>query len=95
MTDGIRISEPVRTSMGNYTFTVEISAVTSFLEKNFPALVMEKVREQVISTLAADYVDQHRAEILTSMNPTAVANLAIADAARGIREKLLDPKERK
>ena len=44
--------------------------------------------------LAKDYVKDNSAEILAAMNPVAVSNLAIAESAKLLRTKFIDPEKK-
>lgn len=46
--------------------------------------------------IAKTYIEDHMAEVLSKMDPTAVANLAIAESAKLIRKQFIDlPKKEK
>ena len=45
--------------------------------------------------VATAYIEEHMSEVLGKMDPAAVANLAIAESAKIIRERFIDPPKEK
>ena len=41
--------------------------------------------------VAKAYIEQNMAEVLKGMDPAAITNLAIAESAKMVREKFIDP----
>lgn len=55
--------------------------------------VVNNIMDSVIALAAAAYFADHKSEIFAAMSPEAIANLAVADAARHLRESVIDPKK--
>lgn len=79
-------SKVYRDSMGSgYTISTHISALeNAYTGKD----ILQRAAEKVASALAEQFLADHAQEVLKHLDPQAVANLAIADAAGAIRETL-------
>ncbi len=51
-------------------------------------LAMERAIEKVAQAVADKFLADHQQEILKFLDPQAIANLAVADGAAGIREAI-------
>lgn len=65
----------VSVNIDDYAFHLHI-------HKTLHTMVLEKIAEAI----AAEYVKAHLQDVLASIDPNAVANLAVADSAAAIRE---------
>ncbi|HVA10610.1 MAG TPA: hypothetical protein VNG32_00390 [Candidatus Dormibacteraeota bacterium] len=78
---------------GNYEILIEVSR--SELDVTNTDSLLWKALELAATDLAKTYIKDHQDEVLAKLNPQAVANLAIADSARLLREQFIDPRRRK
>jgi hypothetical protein len=53
--------------------------------------IFREVANVQLEAISKQWVEDNQGEILKHLNPQAVANLAIADSARHVREKFIDP----
>lgn len=66
-------------------YQLEISTLESDLMGR--ELAREVIRVAA-ETLAAEYLEQHGSEVLASLNPEAIANMAIAEAGAAVNDTL-------
>lgn len=57
-------------------------------EQFYLKLTMERAIEKVAQAVADQFLADHQQEILKYLDPQAIANLAVADSAAGVREAL-------
>lgn len=87
----------VRSQVNNesQTISVIIDIATNELDTKNPKAIIYEAIDKAVNELANTYVQEHKSEILAAVNPIAVANLAIADSAKLVREQFIDPGNKK
>lgn len=58
-------------------------------------LDLTEAMQEGAAQIAKAYMEEHMPEILAKMDPSAVANLAIAESAQLIRKRFIDPPKEK
>lgn len=51
--------------------------------------VMDKVLDKIVDGIVTSFLESHSTEIISKLDQQAIANLAIAEAAKEIRKKVL------
>jgi len=57
--------------------------------------IFAKTAEEQLKKIAEHFIEENKSDILKHLDPQAIANLAIADSARLVREKFIDPPTKK
>lgn len=83
-----------RLADGGYLIAVKVldKQLLQHTSQDVPAFIA-RVQEVLVGLVAAAFWREHKDRVLAYLDPQAVANLALADAARKVREELLDPKK--
>lgn len=74
-----------REPMGGLTLRAHLSDPA--IEMTRGAIIREVI-QKAAEVIAQRFIDDHGVEILKALDPQAVANLAIADSGRAVREAL-------
>lgn len=54
---------------------------------------LSKAMQDAAKEIATAYIEENMSAVMGKMDPTAVANLAIAESAQLIRKQFIDPKK--
>lgn len=78
---------------GAYTVTVRIPEEAMRQAPKEAMGFMRGVLDLLATTAAVAFWEEHRTDVLNQIDPLAVANLAIVEAAKALRQDLIDPKK--
>jgi hypothetical protein len=87
----IQSSTTVSQLMGRVGYEVVTRTIIEDIDMNNMKSIFKEVAGVQLKAISEKWVEDNQGEILKHLNPQAVANLAIADSARHVREKFIDP----
>lgn len=70
-----------------------IDVANTELSLSDPKSLIRESLSKAAAKLATTYIEENKMAILEKISPEAVANLAIADSAKLVREQFIDPDE--